>query len=742
MIDQGEKLSESALKRLLQDVRRQSTSALAGSAHAVSDDELFSFASGWFEANDRHRVREHLDQCATCSSRLGTFERFAKAWEGPAGQSRLQLLRKKILHTRQAQQEMVFPNGKTSSSSGDRRDDTVDTAAVSNTTVGPHEEILRILNGAGAIERNCDYALPDGLHTDVHVNLAKVCRGERDLNAIVTALDRLTSKERFDTIVSTSWVLGTIARRLVWRLRSQRHLRIQHVRIEGYDPPNLLDEVPENAEVVLLVDVVVTGRQVARTRATLQALNVRSVKAFAIVDADFLGKAPVALDGRLCTVSMDMLAPADCKRHDHMPLMEFNPVAGRMTKKRKPRSPSQFLAKYRTARELWELVDTASAYEHHRIVGKRHYVPFIDTHLLLKDKETGPRVVEKLCRTVERKSGVPDVVLVPKTAKATLLGQRLVAGFEDLFNVAGIRLQSIRHAGSKEIKGLSKANVLVADVVTAHGDTLDELALLSQSAGAHQVAAAVVLSRMSEACESALRRRLNGHFVKLYSLPIRPVTVRSADRRNCFLCRSKQAAGKDSQAGRSARPKTPVRQHSLSLAPLIDYRSGVISGITLHALNAAKNNGMAPLSLPEIISNEYTSAKKAALVRYLPPGTLRWSGPQFRDQLLESLRRGDRTLWLAVVEYLEREQCPDWIDCLPSVIDDPSVRKDWMDDKFWKEISSVARRLARARTDIADRIRSTLEGLAIKYLQSPEGLRFQKILADIQGDATQLDPQA
>jgi orotate phosphoribosyltransferase len=724
MMDRDAQLSDRALEALMQDVRHGGMTKrdTPQSDHAVSDDNLFALATGSLQDDDRVQVQQHVNTCQQCASRIRGFKRSSNAWDGPAGESRLEVLRDKIRRAHGVQSEIVFGKENGHSASAPR------TAASANFRKSREDSVLQILNQADAIERNYDYALPDGLHTNVHINLGKVCKNENDLKAIVGALDQLLSTERFDTVVSTGWAVGTIARRLIWRRRSQRGQKLQHVRIEGYDPPNILDEVHQDAEVILLVDVVVTGRQVSRAKEELRKLNARSIKAFAVVDAEFSGKPFVPLDGRLCAVSMKMVRPENCDLQKYLPLMEFNPVAGHMTKRRKPRSPSQFLAKYRAARELWDMVDTATAYEHHRIVGKRHYVPFIDTHVLLKDRKTGPRIAENLCRRLEKRSGVPDVVLVPTTAKAKLLGTLLVQGFQKLFGVGRIRLEQAGHSTSRRIGGFSKLRVLVADVVTAHGDTLDELAFLSLSSGAERVTAAVVLSRMSEACESALNERLNGHFVKLYSLPIRPVTVRDGNRRNCFLCQSRQTMGR-TKKHRFARHRSPLRQSSLSLTPLTDYRLGVISGITLHALNAAKNNGMAPLSLPEITSNEYPSAKKAALVRYLPPGTLQWSGSQFREQLLESLRRGDKTIWLAVVEYLERENSLDWLDCLAEVIESSPTHREWMDDKFWKEMNSAASRLVRTGAETGERMRFTLESIIRRYQGSPEGIRFQQMLA-------------
>src|SRR5207247_10869546 len=93
-----------------------------------------------------------------------------------------------------------------------------------------------------------------------------------------------------------------------------------------------------------------------------------------------------------------------------------------------------------------------------------------------------------------------------------------------------VRIATVRRkSGHFTIKGaadLSGQRVLVADTAAGHGDTLDELALLSSS-GAASIAGAVLLSRLSEACEEAFDQRLTAGFTKLYLIPFCLFTVRS-----------------------------------------------------------------------------------------------------------------------------------------------------------------------------------------------------------------------
>ena len=54
-------------------------------------------------------------------------------------------------------------------------------------------------------------------------------------------------------------------------------------------------------------------------------------------------------------------------------------------------------------------------------------------------------------------------------------------------------------------------------------------------------------------------------------------------------------------------------------------RPGIASGVTLHALNAARTNGMAPLRLPELMDRHIPPKNRAAMVENLPTGVVAWS---------------------------------------------------------------------------------------------------------------------
>jgi hypoxanthine-guanine phosphoribosyltransferase len=608
------------------------------------------------------------------------------------------------------------------------------------------EQLVRtILENAGAIERECDYALPCKLHCGTHINIGKICRSEAFLASIASALDEALGDEAFDTFVSTSWALAMIARRLVSK-RAERRLNIRHVMMEGYDP-NVLEEIKPDAKVILLLDVVVTGGQLLRVTQELQRQKAASVKAITIVDADFAGKCTSIQFERLCRISLDLAEPSECNRCGRLPLAEFNPIAGRMTKKKPPRSPSQFLEQDPVARELWDFVNIAGAFEHHRIIGNRHYVGFVDTVRLLHHPTTQVQIVKKFCERITEHCGVPNVVLVPKRVRGELVGKCLVTGFKQFLGISGIRLECARQKrGHFILDGLSKLSgmhVLVADAAAGHGDTLDELTLISLLAGAGSVSGAVLLSRLSEACEKAFDERLSGRFVRLYSMPVRPITVRDNNQMTCPVCQRRQ----DLREAIGAFPNGPVREVAKKLLPARRFRSparavrarqmtlfpqdpleacrpAIASGIALHALHAAMNDGMAPLILPEIGSSEYSSAKRAALVADLPAGTLKWSGQPLTDQLCEFLRTGsDRAVWMAIVDFMYRSRSPDWVDCLGDAIKNSA--NEWMDNDFWARMVLVVYRLVHDRPEIGDQIKPVLQTLAQTYDNHPahEGLQ-------------------
>jgi orotate phosphoribosyltransferase len=747
--------STEALDALLSDIQSFASRGTDDyeSAHP-EPDKLLAYASRSASSVVSEQLQEHLTVCPDCSSRLNGFKAAAQVWEGLEGDARVERMRKRLKPT--GQHELVFsfderanlaPNGPPA------RNGVVRQGA--ERTV--RERITRqTLRDANAIETDCDYVLPNALHCDTHINLGRICRSESALAPIVRLLDEMLAGRSFDTLVSTSWALATIARRLVLRRSALLSGRIRHVTIEGYDPPGILEAVPAGANVILLVDVVVTGSQIASVTEELKRQGAASVKAIAIVDTDYCGERVSRSFEALCHVPVHFAAEGQRPSWSDRPRAEFNPVAGRMTQKKlKPRSPSEFLEQDLSAQQFWKFVDEAGAFEHHRIVGSRHYLGFIDTARLLRHRVIGPAIVEDLCRKIFERSGIPDTVLVPARAKGLLLGKCIVEGFGRHYGRRGIHLATVRRkAGHFTIEGapdLSGHRVLVADTAAGHGDTLDELALLSSS-GAISIAGAVLLSRLSEACEEAFDQRLMGGFTKLYSMPVRPLTVRDKARITCSVCLRRQdlkkavgelppgtvkemakklVATAPRYRRRTEKPPSTERQppqlslYSQSL--LATYRPSVASGIALHALHAAMGDGMAPLSLPEIAAHDISAPRRAALVADLPAGVLKWSGPSLEGELCEFLRRGtDRDVWIAIVELMSRSGSTAWTGSLGDAIVNARARGNWMDERFWARMILIVYRMVHNTPDVSDQLRKPLEKLdsaCYRELPARRGLR-------------------
>jgi orotate phosphoribosyltransferase len=749
-------LSTGALDALLADLRSDILSATDDhrSAHPAPD-KLLEYATRNSPSLVSKQVQQHLADCLDCSSRLDAFKTAAQVWEGSDGDARIERIQKRLHLT--GQRELVFPV-EDSWHRGPNGHPANEHVSQPRTERSIREWITRqVLNDADAIETQCDYVLPNGLHSDTHINLGRICRSESTLAPIVRVLDEMLAGRDFDTLVSTSWALATIARRLVLRRSTQQQSKnIRHVTVEGYDPPSILEAVRPGSNVVLLVDVVVTGSQIATVTEELKRQNAASVKAIAIVDADYCGERVCGPFEALCHVPINTAAPSQSSCWSDRPQAEFNPVAGRMTQKKlKPRSPSEFLEQDSGARQFWKFVDKASAFEHHRIVGSRHYLGFIDTARLLGNRAVGPTIVENLCRKIAERSGIPDTVLVPARAKGLLLGKFLVEGFERYFGKRGVRLASVRRKfGHFAIKGspdLSGQRVLVADTAAGHGDTIDELALLSSS-GAVSIAGAVLLSRLSEACEEAFDQRLTAGFTRLYSMPVRPLTVRCRERITCSVCLRRQdlkkavgelppgtvkdiarklVAAAPRYRRRAESPPGAERQApQLSLyarSPLATYRPSITSGIALHALYAAMGDGMAPLSLPEIASYDISAPRRAALVADLPAGVLKWSGPSLEHELCEFLKRGaDRDVWLAVVDLMSRSGSTAWTDSLGDAIVNAQARGNWMDERFWARMILIVHRMVRNAPEVSEELRRPLKklvGTCYKGLPARRGLK-------------------
>ena len=610
--------------------------------------------------------------------------------------------------------------------------------------------ISKLLESTGAIERECDYVLPSGLHCDTHINFAKVCASEPVLQSLAGVLERAISGIDFDTIVSTGWTMATVARRLLRRPAFVGQRRLRHVLVEGYRPAQLLGPIPQGARAIVLMDVLATGGLLTQLNSVVRKHGGQIAKAVALVHSEDSRPESCAYEG-LCRIPMRMCVASECDRCDRLPRVEFNPVAYRMTRRNSiARSPSAFLAADSCAREFWELVEAADAYEHHRREGGRHYLGFVDTARMLNHADVGAALVQRLAILARARGGMPDVILAPARLRAVLLARRMVDAMvrEGLARIEVLPVRRSSRTGRWTLKpstDLSGRRVLLTDTAAGQGETLDDLSLLALEAGATRVGAAVLLSRLTEGNEEALDRRLAGGFVRLYSFPLRPIAVsngagcpacRQQDELKLAAERTQLPALRQLQRARSSMgsAKRESRSVQTSLPGFLPSRllerchRKVASGIALHTISAAMGDGMPSLSLPEISDKRIPHANRAAILERLPDGILEWSGPELTAEITRSLHVvAEDDVWTAAVNLLARERSNAWLSCLES-----RLRTQAQDKAprvlYWSNLVYAAYRVGVSNPDAAAALRKSLADLMGLYAGTNVSPRLRQML--------------
>jgi Phosphoribosyl transferase domain len=278
-----------------------------------------------------------------------------------------------------------------------------------------------------------------------------------------------------------------------------------------------------------------------------------------------------------------------------------------------------------------------------------------------------------------------------------------------------------RHPASdaRLIKG---AKVLLADTAVASGSTLEELTYLTNRAGAASVAAMVIVSRVSDNQEAAISTRFAGQFYRLYQLPIRPRTIPDALKHLCpVCCRRKdiekaasesrfepiEALSKELRSRRARRPSVsglPItnRERQLRLMaeaeiPLLENcRRSTASGVTLHSLHAAMNNGMAPLRLPEIRDDRIPAVNRSAMIEYLGSDACAWSGDALLVDARRSLDEGDlNDIWTQCAALLNRGSNHYWIEALESKLATSEGARQQESSGLWNRLAFEVYRLVK-----------------------------------------------
>jgi orotate phosphoribosyltransferase len=604
-----------------------------------------------------------------------------------------------------------------------------------------------LLTALGAVENGFDYELPSGLHADRFVNVGKLCHAEGSLHAVAASFNALFRDVAFDAVVTNGWAMATIGRRLA-ALRSAHTGSgpIADVMFEGYSPPLAVEDVRPGCRVLLLVDVVVTGRLMRSLEGAIQAAGAEVVARGCLLDPGCqLGELNPDLRA-LFRLRLDLQKPGDCPRCGVLERRAFNPFASCMTA-RAPgaRSPSEFLLYDRNALAFWEKVNEADAYEYHRVEGDSHYTAFVDTAKLLKHPEVGPAVVEQLRDLLAEDHVVPGVILAPNRLRAKLLARALAGAFgagraEVPVLVASRRAGRWQLSPGDEEKLASQA-VLLVDSAAGHGKTLDLLTLLASRA--RSVSAAVLLSRLTDGCERAFSARLTGGFYSLFRLPIRPVVIHGTSRELCPFCQRRAAvhdAALDSRLeaierldawlSRGRRPspaparateEAPREEQPMLFPPeppsfLETCSRRVASGVALHSLYAAMTNGMAAMKLPELTNEAIPHENRAAMLEHLPPGVVEWSRGALEQDLERCLATvKNRSVWRATADVLARERQAQWIYYLDTFLTRLARQKDAPTQTFWNSMVCNSYLVARRDPERGREMREQLHLLLHAY---------------------------
>ncbi len=620
--------------------------------------------------------------------------------------------------------------------------------------------VAELLQRHRAIEREADYVLPSGFHSDTHINVGKLCHEEQAMQQIASAFEKVFDSVEFDTIVTNGWAMATIARRIAHRQQQRdSESEVREIMFTEYEDPKPIEDLQKGCRALILVDVQVTGALLEKLAAIVERAGGVVVGKGALVQAFSKEIACTPFVPSLASVQMKLYRHEECVRCDLLTVGRFNSLSNRViVQSGKATSPSFFLDEHPEAVGFWNLIEAADAYEHHRVErGIVHYRAFVDTKRLLSHEEVGAEVMDRMHGELRRAEVSPDAIIVPNRSRSKLLASKLrgalTCGRSN--NIALIAAKRLGHQWvlSKKAQGFIRGrNVLLVDCAIGHGKTLDQLAMIASRCGARSVCGAVILSRLFEDCEEALKRRWHAGFIRLFHFPVQPVIIRGHDSTLCPVCQEREevkraadeltsSSAREAVAGlakrydkRAPRQKRPMRheQQVLFLKEPHEFLTKcspkVASGITLHALYSSMNNSMAPLILPELGCSSIPVRNRAAMLEHLPKGVLEWD----RDVLMHDLEKclkseANRTIWTATAGFLAREGKVDWLERLEGLLSRSEQLQTELSPQFWQRVCghlSFTLRDAPSQRDQCARIVDSL------IPQSPSGVveaRLQQV---------------
>jgi hypothetical protein len=168
--------------------------------------------------------------------------------------------------------------------------------------------------------------------------------------------------------------------------------------------------------------------------------------------------------------------------------------------------------------------------------------------------------------------------------------------------------------------------------------------------------------------------------------------------------------------------------------PLLEHcRRTTASGVTLHSLHAAMNNGMAPLKLPEICDDRIPATNRSAMLEYLSSNAWKWSS----DSLLPDAKRllderDPDEIWAACVGLLNRGSCRYWIEALQRRLTVSDFARQQQSKAIWNRLAFEVYSLLKNEPSSVSELRQRFEAMHRTCLQTPAEAGIAPILEIIE----------
>jgi hypothetical protein len=182
--------------------------------------------------------------------------------------------------------------------------------------------------------------------------------------------------------------------------------------------------------------------------------------------------------------------------------------------------------------------------------------------------------------------------------------------------------------------------------------------------------------------------------------------------------------------------------------PLLERcRRSTASGVTLHSMYAARNNGMAPLALPEICDDNIPTKNRSAMVEYLGSNTWKWSGESlFADAKRLFDEHDPDEIWTVCVRFLNRsliespsqEQHPwrYWIKALQIKLETSDSARQQESKSVWNRFAFEVYWLMKNEPSSHPELRQRFENMRRTCDETPAEAGIERILQIIQREGT------